>query len=169
MSYQFRKATVTDTAAIWHILEKAIERRKLDGSTQWQDGYPNLQVVTNDIQKQIGYVMTTDDEIVGYCTVIVNDEPAYEAIEDKWLTNGDFLVIHRVAISPNYVGRGLSKQLLLFVEELAQTQHIYSIKADTNFDNLAMMRVFDQLGYQYCGEVYFRGSARRAYEKVLAK
>ena len=168
MSYQFRKATVTDTAAIWHILEKAIERRKLDGSTQWQDGYPNLQVVTNDIQKQIGYVMTTDDEIVGYCTVIVNDEPAYEAIEGKWLTNGDFLVIHRVAISPNYVGRRLSKQLLLFVEELAQTQHIFSIKADTNFDNLAMMRIFDQLGYQYCGEVYFRGSARRAYEKVLA-
>jgi hypothetical protein len=38
---------------------------------------------------------------------------------------------------------------------------------DTNFDNLPMLNIFEKLGYTYCGEVYFRGSARRAYEKVL--
>ncbi len=39
---------------------------------------------------------------------------------------------------------------------------------DTNFDNTPMLRILEKLGYTYCGEVYFRGSARRAYEKVLA-
>jgi hypothetical protein len=32
-----------------------------------------------------------------------------------------------------------------------------------------MMAIFEKLGYAYCGEVHFRGSARKAYEKVFTK
>ena len=52
-------------------------------------------------------------------------------------------------------------------QELAISKNVYSIKVDTNFDNLAMLHIFNKLEYQYCGQVYFRGSARRAYEKIL--
>ena len=45
--------------------------------------------------------------------------------------------------------------------------NVYSIKVDTNFDNVPMLRILDKLGYVYCGEVFFRGSARKAFEKVL--
>jgi hypothetical protein len=31
------------------------------------------------------------------------------------------------------------------------------------------MKIFEKLGYTLCGEVYFRGGARKAYEKVLTK
>jgi hypothetical protein len=31
------------------------------------------------------------------------------------------------------------------------------------------MGIFEKLEYGYCGEVHFRGSARKAYEKVLIK
>ena len=50
MNYNFRKAEVTDISEIWVILQQAIKRRKNEGSNQWQDGYPNLEVVKNDIQ-----------------------------------------------------------------------------------------------------------------------
>jgi hypothetical protein len=30
---------------IWIILQQAIARRKADGSNQWQDGYPNPEVI----------------------------------------------------------------------------------------------------------------------------
>jgi hypothetical protein len=33
---------------------------------------------------------------------------------------------------------------------------VFSIKVDTNFDNLAMLHILEKLDYQYCGEVYFR-------------
>jgi hypothetical protein len=39
MSYNFRKATPSEIPQIWDILQKAIARRKEDGSNQWQDGY----------------------------------------------------------------------------------------------------------------------------------
>ncbi|MFT4095104.1 MAG: hypothetical protein QM640_15840 [Niabella sp.] len=37
--------------------------------------------------------------IIAYGALILNYEPAYDAIEGKWLTNVYFLVVHRIAVS----------------------------------------------------------------------
>lgn len=169
MKHQFRKAKIFEIPQIWGILQQAIARRKEDGSNQWQDGYPNLGVIQNDIDKNAGFVLTEEDTIIGYSALLINDEPEYEKIEGKWLTTDDFVVFHRVAISESHLGKGLAKKLLEFIEKFALSNNIHSIKADTNFDNFAMIKVFEKLGYTYCGEVYFRGSSRKAYEKVISK
>jgi GNAT superfamily N-acetyltransferase len=169
MNYHFRKAELSEIAAIWEILQQAIIRRKEDGSTQWQDGYPNPEVVQKDIEKEEGFVLVAGETIIGYCAVLINDEPAYDKIEGNWLTNDDFVVLHRLAISEKYLGKGLAKIIIKYIENFALSNNIYSVKADTNFDNIAMMKIFKNLGYTLCGEVYFRGSSRKAYEKVLAK
>jgi len=167
MYQHFRKAIATEIPHIWDILHQAILRRKADGSEQWQDGYPNPDVLKNDIDKGAGFVLTDGVTIIGYCAVLVNDEPAYANIEGKWLTDGDFLVVHRLAISEKYLGKGFAKKMFECIEEFALSNQIYSIKADTNFDNIAMLKIFEKLYYTYCGEVYFRGKPRKAYEKVL--
>ncbi|MEZ7497769.1 GNAT family N-acetyltransferase [Flavobacterium sp. Arc3] len=169
MTHHFRKATTSEIPQIWGILQKAIARRKEDGSNQWQDGYPNPDVIENDIDKNAGYVLTEGDSILGYCALLINDEPKYQKIEGKWLTNDDFVVFHRVAISEKHLGKGLAKKLMNLIADFAISNNIYSLKADTNYDNFAMMAIFEKLGYSYCGEVYFRGSPRKAYEKVLPK
>ena len=167
MEYNFRRAVPRDQAYIWEILQGGIARRKADGSDQWQDGYPNIEVIKNDIDKGAGYVLTEGETVIGYASLFINDEPEYEHIVGKWLTDGDFIVFHRVAIAENYLGKGLAKTILSYIEKFALSNKVFSIKADTNFDNGAMMNLFEKAGYVYCGEVYFRGSARRAYEKVL--
>jgi GNAT superfamily N-acetyltransferase len=169
MNHQFRKATIPEIPQIWDILQQAIARRKEDGSNQWQDGYPNPEVIKNDIDKNAGFVLTEGETIIGYTALLINDEPEYEKIVGKWLTNNDFVVFHRVAIAETHLGKGLATKLVGFIEDFAISNNIYSIKADTNFDNFAMMKVFNKLGYVYCGEVYFRGSARKAYEKIITK
>lgn len=167
MNYNFRKATLSEINPIWDILQQAIIRRKNDGSNQWQDGYPNLEVVKKDIEKESGYVLTEGETIVGYIAVLINDEPAYEKIEGEWLTNDDFVLFHRVAIAENYLGKGLAKMMINYIEDFALKNKIKSIKADTNFDNDAMLNIFEKIGYKYCGQVYLRGNPRRAFEKVL--
>ena len=167
MNYNFRKATLSEINPIWDILQQAIIRRKKDGSNQWQDGYPNLEVVKKDIEKESGYVLTEGETIVGYIAVLINDEPAYEKIEGEWLTNDDFVLFHRVAIAENYLGKGLAKMMINYIEDFAVENNIKSIKADTNFDNDAMLNIFEKIGYKYCGQVYLRGNPRRAFEKVL--
>ncbi|HWK57326.1 MAG TPA: GNAT family N-acetyltransferase [Parapedobacter sp.] len=165
--YTFRKAQPHELPQIWEIIQHAIARRKEAGSEQWQDGYPNPEVLRHDIDKGAGCVLADGETIAGYCALMINDEPAYAAIEGEWLTNGDFVVFHRVAISKAHLGQGLARKMIEHIEAFAASNNIQSIKADTNYDNPAMLRIFESMGYTYCGEVYFRGSRRRAYEKVL--
>ena len=162
-----RKAQIPEAEIIWQILQQAIERRRKDGSNQWQDGYPNLEVVKTDISLGKGYVLEIDNAIAAYAALVFNDEPAYKEIIGDWLTNDDFLVIHRVAVSDDFLGKGIAVLLFQKLEEFAKENQAFSIKVDTNFDNLAMLHILEKLDYQYCGEVYFRGSARKAFEKVL--
>lgn len=162
-----RPATRTDLAAIWTIIQFAIEQRRLDGSSQWQDGYPNPGTLQDDLDKAQAFVLEADGEVLLYAAIIFDPEPAYGAIEGQWLTDGPYVVLHRVAIAPMAKGKGIATAFFRMVEDMARERGVPSIKVDTNFDNAPMLRILDKLGYRYCGQVYFRGSARRAYEKVL--
>ena len=169
MDYHFRPAKYSEASQIWQILKDAIKRRKKDGSNQWQDGYPNIEVVKRDIENKIGFVLTQNDTIIGYTAVIINDEPDYINIEGRWLSDQDFVVYHRVAVSEAFLAKGMAKKMIKLIEQYALSKNIYSLKADTNHDNIPMMKIFEKLGYSFCGIVYIRKSPRRAYEKVLKK
>lgn len=164
---ELRKATATDAVSIWEILQQAIERRRLDGSRQWQDGYPNPDAIQKDLEKGVGYVIVNEGLVIAYAALIWNDEPAYDNIEGKWLTQGDFLVVHRVAVSNQFLGKGIINFFFEAIETFAKANQIFSIKMDTNFDNAPMLHLLNKFGYTYCGEVFFRGSSRKAFEKVL--
>lgn len=163
----FRKAEISDKNMIWEIIQQSIERRRIDGSTQWQNGYPNEQTVESDIAKNFGFVLTVNDEIAVYVALIFNDEPAYSSIEGAWLTNGEFVVIHRVAVSEKFAGQGLAKKLFDVIEDYVKSQNVHSIKVDTNYDNAAMLKILESKGYTYCGEVLLQSGMRKAFEKVL--
>lgn len=169
MNDEFRLAKTEDITQVWEILQQAIQRRKTDGSNQWQDGYPNPELIQSDIENGYGFVLVEGKTILGYTAILINDEPEYDRLEGEWLTSGDFVVFHRVAILEKHLGKGLAKKMMHCIENFAKENNIYSIKADTNHDNPAMMRLFEKLGYTYCGRVYFRGSPRKAYEKVLTE
>ena len=166
-SFHFRNAEISDRDKIWKILQQAIDRRKKDGSNQWQDGYPNIETVENDIRNNFGFVLESGNEISGYAALIFDIEPAYEIIEGEWLSTGKYAVVHRVAVSNQFAGKGIATQIFKEIEKITISRSIFSIKVDTNFDNIPLLKILDKLDYTYCGEVYFRGSARKAFEKIL--
>ena len=165
--FKLRKADLTDMLGIWKILQQAIARRKEEGSNQWQDGYPNPDSIEHDIKNNYGFVLESATEILGYAALIFEIEPAYEIIEGKWLSNQKYLVVHRVAVSNQHAGQGIATLIFKEIEKVALSKNISSIKVDTNFDNIPMLKILEKLEYSYCGEVYFRGSARKAFEKLL--
>lgn len=163
-----RKALESELPAIWEIIQYAIERRRQDGSTQWQDGYPNPDSIRADFEKGYSYVVEEDGVLLAYGAIIFDVEPAYNDIEGQWLTDSAYVGVHRVAASPLAKGKGVAQFFFTELEEITKANNVYSVKVDTNFDNGPMLHILDKLGYTYCGEVYFRGSARRAFEKVLS-
>ncbi|MEN9961456.1 MAG: hypothetical protein RL045_1710 [Bacteroidota bacterium] len=162
-----RLAKLSELDTIWEILQDAIAQRKRDGSEQWQQGYPNLETVTKDIQDGYGYVVEEDEEVVAYAAIIFGVEPNYAKITGKWLSEGDYAVVHRVATAEAVKGKGVATQLFILIEELSRSKGIFSIKVDTNFDNQPMLRILEKLSYTYCGEIFFGGATRMAFEKLL--
>lgn len=164
-----RQARHDELPVIWRIIQQAIEQRRQDGSGQWQDGYPNENTINHDIQRGYGHVLLNEGAIIAYAAVIFDKEPAYEALAGNWLTTGDYVNIHRIAVANSVKGKGIATSLLALLEQLVVNREIYSIKIDTNFDNSPMLRILTKHGYSYCGEVQYRGTARKAFEKVLGK
>ena len=161
------KADITDLSTIWEILQDAIMQRKLDGSNQWQDGYPNEQTVMNGIQKGYAYVLSENSTIIAYAAISFDKKPAYNNIIGNWLSDGSYVVVHRVAIAKAFRGKGFATKLFELIEDLCAKNNVFSIKVDTNFDNVPMLKILKKLNYTYCGEVFQRGDSRRAYEKLL--
>jgi hypothetical protein len=164
-----RKAGFSEISVIWEILQQAIVQRRQDGSEQWQNGYPNEQTVQDDIANGYGYVLTEGNVVIAYAAIIFGVEPAYNEIDGAWLTNGDYAVVHRVATSNAVKGKGVATSMFQMIEELSVRHQVFSIKIDTNFDNIPMLKILERLDYSYCGEIFFGGAPRKAFEKVLSR
>ncbi len=162
-----RKATLEDAGRIWQIIQQAQERMRLRGSNQWQDGYPNPQVIERDIEHGYGYVLYNDTGVIAYASVIFDGEPAYDKLEGKWLTDQPYVVVHRLAVADEMLQQGIATLFMQQVGDLSRERGVYSFRVDTNYDNLSMQKVLSKLGFVYCGEVVYRQGDRRAYEKVL--
>jgi GNAT superfamily N-acetyltransferase len=162
-----RNAILSESDIIWKILQQAIAQRKKDGSDQWQNGYPNLQTVHDDIHNGNGYVLVDNSTIIAYAAIIIGIEPTYIDIKGKWLSNENCVVVHRVATEESFKGKGIATQLFLLIEKFCIQKEIFSIKVDTNFDNLPMLRILEKLNYSYCGDIFFNGASRKAFEKLL--
>jgi GNAT superfamily N-acetyltransferase len=57
--------------------------------------------------------------------------------------------VHRVALADAWIGKGLSHLLFDFIEDHARSLRLPRIKADTNFDNPAVLHLFGE-GYRLC-------------------
>lgn len=165
---QLRQAIQEDINAIWLLFEQGIAKRKQEGSMQWQDGYPNISSIVNDIEKGYGHVcLDAKGAYIGYVAVIFDIEPAYEELEGQWLTIGKYACIHRLVVSQDRKIKGLGTWIMQEIENIVLERAVFSIKIDTMHDNEGMLRVLKKLDYSYCGIVYLRGGARQAFEKVL--
>jgi len=165
----FRNAEISDIDKIMNIIKQAQQYLKDKGVDQWQDNYPNFDVIKDDIEKRKGYVLETDGKVVATVAVSYNDEKTYEKIYDgKWITESDYAVIHRIAVDNNYKGKRLSSLIISEIEKMCLKRNIHSIKIDTHKQNESMKKMLNNNGFKYCGIIYLEnGSERVAYEKVI--
>lgn len=164
---EFTLAKREDIDQIWTLLEGSIALRKEDGSTQWQDGYPNRTIVESDIAKSWGYVLRSKDKVWAYLAAHIRQEPAYDRIEGAWLSDEDFYVVHRVTADRSASRKGLGQKIIESLENHAKAQDVFYVRMDTNHDNYSMLRILEKMDYTFCGTVYHRGEARKAFEKKL--
>lgn len=162
----FRKAKFEDIDTILKIIKDAKEHLKNSGLSQWQGDYPDRSTIEEDIEKEIGYVLSIDDIIKGYVVVDFIDDEIYRDIKGKWKTDGLYASIHRTAIDSSCRGLGYGSEFFKFAEKVALERGVFSVRVDTDPKNLTMKHLFEKNGYEYCGTVFIEGE-KIAYEKIL--
>lgn len=164
----FRLAAPADLPAIMAILDDAKNLLKAQGSSQWQDGYPDQTCIEADLAAGSGHVITQDGQIIGYLAILLTGEPAYATLAGRWLSSGAvYGVVHRLAVSGAARGQKLGELALLFAEQFLRQKGIGSLRIDTDAANQAMRHLFGKLGYEYCGKIWIQRSEKLAYEKRL--
>lgn len=165
----FRQAQADDTELILEIIGQAKAQMKVLGSTQWQGPYPTTEDIGLDLAHGAGWVLCDNGQVIAYGAAIFDGEPAYAQIEGQWLTEGPYVVVHRLAVADQAKHRGVATEFMRRVEALAQMRGIGSLRVDTNFDNGYMLRILSTLGFTRCGEIEYKNGRRIAFEKVIRR
>ncbi|MFC0266223.1 GNAT family N-acetyltransferase [Alloscardovia macacae] len=153
---QVRRTTRDDLAEIMDIVNAAKALLKDDGSSQWQNGYPNEYTFIADIEADASYVLTVDGQVAATAMLSLGEEAGYSKIYGGQVRYpsaeyGTFGVLHRVAVSPNFRGMGLVEKLCVELFREMRAEGIRVARVDTHRKNVRMQRVLERLGMTQCG------------------
>ena len=167
-----RRAQLQDLPAIMKIIDDAKELLKKNGSPQWQNGYPDQETFTQDIVMQTNWILINDNKVVATATLQLTPEPTYRNItQGQWQQPDEpYATIHRVAISSNYRGQGLSKLLFSNLLTVGQMQGIKNFRVDTHRSNKAMQHIAENFNFKKRGIIKVNDQndpERLAYELNL--
>lgn len=161
-----RQANLSDLESILDVIKEAQARMKNSGMTQWQNDYPNRDIIYQDIVNNSLYVYILDGVVCGTMSVFSTDS-VYEFIDGKWLNENAYKVIHRIAVSNRALGKNISGEMIDFV---FNTFDIKDIRIDTHPLNTPMIKSLERQNFIYCGIVHVTtdtDSLRLAFQKHL--
>lgn len=161
---KLRKANYDEAALCYQCIEDARAYHRSLGFEQWHPDYPTQQTILDDIAKGIGYAFVDQTGVIGYCCIIIGDEPAYHEIEGAWKTDRPYAVIHRMAFSAKARGGGLSRMAMDLIKDLCKESDVNAIRADTQAENAVMQHILKREGFVYCGLIQFDGGPKLAFE-----
>ena len=177
MEIKIRKTTNADLCGVMAVLDEARGTIADLGIDQWQDGYPQKEVIEKDISGGFSRCIENCEtgEIVGTFAVFSDGEILYDNIYDgEWKTGQSFsslkekvtyIAIHRVAISVRSRGSGLSTKIIEYAKNMAKNKGKISLRIDTHKGNVVMRRMLEKHGFFHCGTIYLEnGDPRVAYE-----
>ncbi|MCD2345550.1 GNAT family N-acetyltransferase [Clostridium guangxiense] len=164
-----RKAVMEDIKEIMQIIKETITEMQNYNNTQWDENYPREKDFINDIQKGDLYVAEREGKLVAF--VCINKVEPVEYTGLNWSLNEVCMVIHRMAVNPNYRRSGIGTELMKFADKLALQNNIRYLKTDTYSINTKMNALFKKCSYNLVGEMSFLGKEKSfyCYEKVLNK
>ena len=120
------------------------------GLYQWDENYPNREFFREAIERGYGYTLHSQGQLAG---LVVLDERQFHAWRKiAWEKAGKrVLVIHSLAIHPDFQGQGLGRALLEACEDWARRNGYDTIRLDVFNENLTAIQLYRRFGYRYQG------------------
>lgn len=152
---EIRKCKPENIAAAGDFYDRVVEY--LDAHVnypRWKyKEYPSEQYAAAMTEKGFQYICTEDERIIG--AFVLNTDPEGEYHKGNWsrdLSEGEYMVVHALAVDPTRRGTGLGKELVRFCIDTAKKSGYKAIRLDIVPTNTPARHLYEGFGFRYAGE-----------------
>lgn len=167
----YRKAEESDLTEICLLVEAAIAEMEKNGIFQWDEIYPTTEDFLSDIKATSLFVGLEKSEKDGKDKIAViyalNKDCDDEYKKAAWSFDGDYRVIHRLCVHPDFQRRGIARETLLHIEKQAVSLGAKSLRLDVFSQNPRSLALYEKAGYSKTGEALWRKGLFYLMEKGL--
>jgi GNAT superfamily N-acetyltransferase len=153
------------------LVRRVVPLMRAVGNLQWDDAYPNEDIFSRDIDhNELWIAEITPGTLAGVAAITTDQSPEYADV--GWNIHELAIVIHRLAVDPQFRGTGVAGALMQHAEEVARERGITRLLIDTSPQNESMQRLILRCGYKFAGAIalHFRPGLRvLCYEKRLTQ
>ena len=161
---RFRLASTEEINYINSMFDAVKVKGKIDGTSDWDDDYPNIDIIAEDIKNKGLYILEDQGKVIASIS-IVEDEP--EEIKDLGWERVSSCFLVRLCVAPEYQGKGIGEQMMKSISIVAKEKGYkatHHLAADAN---KAANRLYRRMGYKDLGLVHAYETDFVAYEKIL--
>ena len=163
-----RKAEISDLENIMLMYKSCVTGMLKNGIDQWDETYPNDEIISEDLNVGTYYIAEIDETIIGGINIDNNQDDTYLALD--WEDKSDsFLVVHRLGVKQELWNKKIGKYLMLFTEKLVLEKGLKSIRLDTYSGNPKAMEFYRRLGYTELGTIDLKPDKEKyhCFEKII--
>lgn len=132
-----------------------------------KDIYPAPEFLQESIAAQELYLAEMDGQIISVMVVNHKYNEGYKEV--KWsidVADEELLVIHALGVSVKYAGRGIAKQMVQTVFDLAKENEIKTVRLDVLDGNLPALKCYTKMGFTYVDtlQMFYEDTGWTKYE-----
>ena len=162
----YSKANLNQTEEVFSVYSAAIKHMEKQEIHQWDEIYPDLPTITEDIKKNQMHLGIIDNKIA-VCFVL-SEECDEEYKNGKWkYPNSKFCVIHRLCVNPEFQNQGIASKTMDYIEKICKKAGYDSIRLDCFTENPYSQKLYNKAGYNVTGYADWRKGRFQLREKKI--
>lgn len=166
MKITYRKPSSDEVFKIYQHYVRVIANMQEQGIDQWDELYPNSADIAADIAEDALWVGEIDGKLAITFAVNTTCEEEYDVC--PWVFPDEpYIVVHRLAVNPEFQRQGVAKNAMAFVENSAKEKGIRTIRLDTFCGNPYGASLYEKLGFKIIGFAHWRKGKFQIMEKVI--
>lgn len=154
---EIRACTIDEAGAVGEFYDGLVKFMDDSGANfpKWRYKiYPSTDYATANAKLGTQFICVEAGKIIATFALHENPEGAYEkAAWSKNLARGEYLVLHGLAIAPEFQRHGLGRKIVDFCANYAKNKNYRAIRLDIVPENFPAQKLCERCGFKFVGAV----------------